>query len=187
MNKKTIIIWIIVGSVIGLAIIFVSVKGLQNLNSGSNVGIQNKNKNKATAPGANIIGKEGVVLTPEGKPARNDVAPGSPDAPKQTLSLSEKEIPKDSVKLVMSTGKITPGNFTVKAGSIITLTLSAGDVAAHIFRFRDPALEAIAAGISPDETRAVTFNAPKKPGEYEFYCDSLKHADLGERGVMTVK
>jgi uncharacterized cupredoxin-like copper-binding protein len=53
--------------------------------------------------------------------------------------------------------------------------------------FNDPSLSAVAVGVSPRETRAITFNAPSTPGEYPFVCDVPGHAGRGEVGKMIVE
>jgi plastocyanin len=44
-------------------------------------------------------------------------------------------------------------------------------------------------GLYAGQTRAVTFNAPEKTGEYVFYCNvgGTIHKNRGEVGKMIVK
>ena len=79
-----------------------------------------------------------------------------------------------------------PSTFEVKAGQLVTMSLTSVDKMTHVLLFDDPSLAAVAIGVGPDETRAITFNAPKA-GEYAFHCDVPGHAARGEKGVMIVK
>jgi uncharacterized cupredoxin-like copper-binding protein len=66
------------------------------------------------------------------------------------------------------------------------MSVSSSDDSTHIFKFKDDALKAVAVGIAPGETRAITFQTPG-PGEYEFYCDVPGHEGRGEAGIMIVE
>jgi len=140
---------------------------------------------EAVVPGASPVSEEGEVLTPSGTPVDNTALPGSPEAPKQTNSLSESEIPEEAVKLTMTAEGISPNEFTVKANQAVTLSVTSGD-RTHVFKFDDPTLQAVAIGIAGGETRAITFKAPSA-GDYSFYCDVPGHRSRGETGVMHVK
>jgi len=130
--------------------------------------------------------KDGVVQTPEGEPARNDAEPGAPEAPRQSAPISEDEIPANSIKITMTAEGINPKEFTVKAGSLVTLAVTSGDEWTHVFAFKDPSLSAVAVGLSGGETRSITFNAPTKKGEYEIYCNVPGHEARGEVAKMIV-
>jgi len=132
-----------------------------------------------SVPGANPISPEGEVMTPVGVVVRNDVEPMSPEAPKQTAALSEDQLPQSVIKLKASAAGWDPKVFTVKSGAPITLGITSLD-ATHIFKFSDPALSAVAVGLSAGETRAITFNAPETVGEYSFYCDVPATRDAGK-------
>ena len=136
-------------------------------------------------PDASPVSDEGEVLTSEGAPVDNTALPGSPEAPKQSRALDEKEIPLDAVKLTVTESGFIPNEFTVKVGQAITLSLTSGDKT-HVFKFDDAGLQAVAIGVAGNETRAITFNAPTA-GDYSFYCDVPGHRGRGETGVMHVK
>lgn len=140
---------------------------------------------ESLVPGASPVSEKGEVLTTEGKATDNAAIPGSPDAPKQSASLKEEEIPEEAVKISVSTNGFTPNEFKVKAKSAITLSLTSTDMT-HVFKFDDPVLQAIAIGVGGKETRAITFNAPSA-GDYTFYCDVPGHRGRGETGVMHVE
>lgn len=140
---------------------------------------------KQVVPETSPVSKEGKVLTSKGTPADNTALPGSPEAPKQSRSLSKKEIPSSAVKLTVTAKGFVPNEFTVKAGQVVTLSLTSGDKT-HVFKFDDPKLKAVAIGIAGNETRAITFNAPAA-GDYTFFCDVPGHRARGETGVMHVK
>src|SRR3990167_750240 len=138
------------------------------------------------APQASPISEEGKVVTPAGEPVKLNVEPGSPEAPQQSAPLSKKDIPATAVKIKMSPSGISPDVFTAKPGQAITLSVTADESQTHVFKFDDPSLSAVAVGVGPGETRAISFNAPKA-GEYVFYCDVPGHRGRGELGKMIVK
>lgn len=137
--------------------------------------------------GANPIAKDGTVVTTEGVAVKNDAVPMSPEAPQQTPPVAKEELPASAIKLDISAAGWNPSEFSVKAGAPVTLAITSADDYTHIFMFDDSALSAVAVGVSPHETRAITFNAPSKAGEYAFHCDVPGHAARGEVGKMIVK
>lgn len=137
--------------------------------------------------GANPIAKDGTVVTTEGVPVKNDAIPMSPEAPKQTPPVAKEQLPASTIKLEISAAGWNPKEFSVKAGAPVTLAITSGDDYTHVFMFDDSSLSAVAVGVSPRETRAITFNAPDKAGEYAFHCDVPGHAARGEVGKMIVK
>jgi len=138
------------------------------------------------APGANPVSESGEVVTPEGKPVKLDVAPNTPEAPRQSEPISESDVPKDAIKLKIGNNRIEPSEFTVSSGELVKLSVTSVDGKTHVFKFRDPALKAVAIGIGSGRTRLIPFNAPKA-GTYEFYCDVPGHDAAGENGKMIVK
>lgn len=137
-------------------------------------------------PTASPVTIGGQVVTPEGVPVRLDVTPGSSQAPQQSNPVSAEIVPEDAVKIRISAEGIFPDNFEVEAGSVVTIAVTSVDAQTHLFKFKDPGLKALAVGVAPGETRAITFNAPGE-GSYDFFCDVPGHELRGERGVMTVK
>lgn len=138
-------------------------------------------------PGANPVTKDNKVVTVEGAPTKNDVSPMSPQAPQQTAPIDKTKLSNDVVKLTITSGGWSPNSFTVKAGAPVSVGISSGDQYTHIFMFDDSSLSAVAVGVGPNETRAITFNAPTKAGEYKFHCDVPGHTGRGEVGTMIVK
>lgn len=137
--------------------------------------------------GANPITKDGTVVTTAGTAVQNNAIPMSPEAPKQTSSISIEELPASVVKLSVSAAGWVPSEISVKAGAPVTLAITSTDDFTHVFMFDDSALSAVAVGVSPHETRAITFNAPSEAGEYPFHCDVPGHAKRGEVGKMIVQ
>jgi plastocyanin len=137
--------------------------------------------------GANPITTDGTVVTPAGEAVQNDVMPMSPKAPKQTSSLAVEELPVSVVKLDVSAAGFEPAEISVKAGAPVTIAITSADDFAHVFIFDDSVLSAIAIGVPPHETSAITFNSPVEAGEYTFHCDVPGHAARGEVGKMIVK
>jgi plastocyanin len=127
------------------------------------------------------VNEEGTVVVPgTGEPVKYDVDPGSPEAPQQSAPVDPGQVSQEAIKIKISREEgYNPSEFTVTAGQLITLSISSGDNFAHVFKFRDPALKAVAVGVGPDETRNITFNAPSR-GEYEFYCDIPGHPSVGK-------
>lgn len=140
-----------------------------------------------TIEGANPIAKNGIVVTPAGEAVQNDAVPMSPEAPKQTSSVVVEELPDSVIKLSVSAAGFEPNQISVKAGAPITIAITSTDNFTHVFMFDDSALGAVAVGVSPYETRAITFNSPKEAGEYTFRCDVPGHAGRGEVGKMIVQ
>jgi len=136
-------------------------------------------------PDASPVSEEGEVLTSGNAPVDNTALPGSPDAPKQSRSLSEEEVPETAIKLSVSANGFSPNEFTVNANDVVTFSLTSTD-RTHVFKFDDASLRGVAIGVAGDETRAITFKAPAA-GDYTFYCDVPGHRDRGETGVMHVE
>ena len=205
-NKKT--LWIIVGlAVLAIIIIVIAVStgGQKSSTTATktgeetNIQVAPTDLDKETpiaAPeevqqaqpmiegGSKVI--DNVVVTPTGKPVKTDVTPGSPEAPQQTPPVNPEALPSGTVKLEASAEGFNPSQFEVRAGQLVTLSLTSVDGDIHIFVFDDPQLSALAMGLGPDETKAITFNAPTA-GEYSFHCDVPGHAARGEVGKMIVK
>ena len=110
-----------------------------------------------------------------------------PDNPNESRPLSAGEVPEGAIKIVMSAKGIDPSSFTVKRGQKVTLSITSGDKWTHIFKFEDKSLSKVAIGLSPHETRAITFYAPDTAGDYTYYCDVPGHKARGEVGKMIVK
>jgi uncharacterized cupredoxin-like copper-binding protein len=140
-------------------------------------------------PGANPIAKDNQVVTQQGVVAQNNVVPMSPQAPQQTAPISQAAVQNNKavIKLSISAAGWVPNTFTTNAGAPTTIAVTGTDDFTHVFMFDDPSLSAVAIGISPHETRAITFNAPTKAGTYSFRCDVPGHAARGEVGKMIVK
>jgi len=143
---------------------------------------------RAEAPGANPINEANQVVTWEGQPTDNSVAPIDDNAPKPTLPIEKSQVAAEAIKLNISKANgFTPKRFTVSAGEPTTVALTAADASTHMLKFDDPSLNAVALLVGPGETKAITFNAPTTPGEYTFRCDVPGHAEAGEVGVMVVE
>jgi len=140
---------------------------------------------KAVIPGASMVTPDQKVVTAEGKIAQNDAIPNSENAPKPVI-VSKEELPKEVINLEIGNGTIKPNTFSVKAGAPVSLAVSSVDSQVHVFIFSNAVVGAIAMGIGPGETKAITFNAPGV-GEYAFHCDVPGHKDQGEFGKMIVK
>jgi plastocyanin len=141
---------------------------------------------EAQVEGGNLVTEDNRVVTQEGEEARNDVEPGSPDAPQQTGPVDEEALPENTVKVGVSAEGFSPAEVSVPANSPVTMSVTSTDDYTHIFKFKDDSLKAVAVGIAPGETRAITFQTPG-PGEYEFYCDVPGHEGRGEVGTMIVQ
>lgn len=141
---------------------------------------------RVEVPGANPI-KDDVVVTSAGEVVQNDAEPMTPEAPQQTEAIDREQLPESVIKVGVSAAGFSPDSFEVKAGAPVSLAVSSTDDFTHVFLFDDPSLSAVALGLGPQETRAITFNAPSQAGEYFFHCDVPGHAGRGEVGKMIVK
>lgn len=139
------------------------------------------------APGANLVTKDGKVVNEEGKEVRSDVAYNSPEAPRQTLAIDNPDEIKNAVRLTLGDEGFSPTEFSVKAGEAVTIALTSASGESHGMVFDDAKLQAVIINLPPNETRAVTFNAPSEKGEYSFYCGIPGHKNRGEIGVMKVQ
>lgn len=136
----------------------------------------------------NLITKEGQVVNLQGVAVKTDLPMTSPEAPQQTGPVNKEDLAASVIQLEMNLEKgITPAEFTVNRGEAVSISVSSTDQWTHIFKFEDPALRAVAIGVSSGETRGMSFNAPSQPGEYRFFCDLPGHANRGEVGKMIVK
>ena len=200
-SKKTIwtIVIIVVLVVLGIYLLSLTGKNRQkivsntssNVSSTTNNGVQpNVPTNEtlppgtvAKVPGGSLVKGEKVV-TEEGEPVKNDVAPGAPESPRESHALSESEIPKDAIRIVVTKADgFKPNEFTVKAGDVVTLSLTAGDTHTHVFKFKEASLRGVEITVVGGQTRATVFNAPEK-GDYPFSCNVPGHTATG---VMHVK
>ena len=137
-------------------------------------------------PGASLITPDNKVVTAEGLVAKNDVIPASAEAPKSAV-INKKDLPKTAININVKDGKFSPTAFSVTAGQPVSFAVTSADGLVHVVIFSKVELGAIALGIGPNETKAITFNAPDIAGEYEFHCDIPGHRAQGEIGKMIVK
>ena len=203
MNKKT--TWLIIGLVVVVIIIaIIASSGKQqtgtNKSSEANVPVASSealSKEAIATPeevqqaqpviegSSKVI--DNVVVTPAGKPVKNDALAGTAEAPQRTDISNPDVLPPEAIKLTVSNQGFNPAQFEVEAGQVVTLGLSTTD-GVHTIVFDDPSLQAIRLNVNPEVGRAITFNAPTEAGEYSFYCDVPGHReDNGETGVMVVK
>lgn len=133
-------------------------------------------------PGANPITKENVVVTTSGVATKNDVGGSSPLAPQQTLNVAKESLAASVIKLEISNATgFVPDTFTVKAGAPVTVALTNKDTGnSRTLAFTDPSMVAVIIGTPPSETRAITFNAPTKPGTYDFIDGIPGHNGTGK-------
>jgi len=95
----------------------------------------------------------------------------------------------NEIKLQMGNNRITPAAFSVTRGQSVTLSVTSVDDKTHVFKLKNPALGLgwVTVGVKPGDTKSIMFNAPNKPGNYEFYCDVPGHSAAGETGKMIVQ
>lgn len=192
-NKKQIYLWIVVGVVVALVVIYFAIRsgGLPSSNAPvgtqTNQGVQTASGTVA-APGSSPVNSSGQVLAPSGQVANNSAVPGSVSAPSQSAPVTATDVPSSAIKLdISTTGGFSPSTFTVKAGAAVTLSLTGTDDQTHVLRFDDSSLQAVAIGIGPGMTRVITFNAPTTAGTYSFRDDVPGHAQAGDVGKMIVQ
>lgn len=184
MNKKNIIVLVVVVIVVGGIVLLLATGAIPSPRTSAPVQGERTPEGTVVAPGTSPVTDEGTVLNRLGEEAKLDVVPGTPEAPQQSNPIGEA--PAGSVELKVSASGFTPGTFEVRAGQPVTISLTSTDDQTHVFKFDDASLSAVAVGVGPGETRAITFNAPSK-GSYGFHCDVPGHAARGETGTMTVR
>lgn len=185
-NKN--IIWIVIGVLAAVGVIYLLVttdlsKIAQNGQSEENAG----KVGEVLVPGTSAVSDKGEVLGANGEVAKNDAEWGTSAAPQQSGPLDVESLTNDTVKLGIVAGSFTPNSFKVKAGKTVIVSLTSNDSFTHSFHFSDASLKALAIGVGPGETRAITFNAPNTKGSYQFFCDLPGHRDRGEVGTMIVE
>ena len=152
--------------------------------------VSNESLKKAAVvvPGANLVTKDDKVVTAEGRITDNTAVPNTPTAPHSTAPLnSVSNLPATVVKVEVSAAGILPKQFIVKASAPVTVAFSSIDDYAHTLMFSDSALSAISSGLGPHVSRAITFNAPTKVGNYIFRCGFPGHLERGEVATMVVE
>lgn len=141
------------------------------------------------APQSNPISAEtGEVLTRDGKKASDSATvDGKRTGPLQSAAITDpSKLPEGTVKLIITPTGFSPSEFTVNAGQAVALSVTAQN-SIEVFKFDSPLLSGVAIGLVPNETRAITFNAPVEIGEYPFYSDFGGHRQMGIAGKMIVK
>lgn len=137
--------------------------------------------------GSPIDAETGRVVTEEGEETDASAEPGSANAPKQSFTVDEEDVPERAIKMRITPDNIDPEQFTVSAGQAVAISVTAAGDATEIFRFVDESLQSIGVGVSPGKTRVISFNAPDEPGEYTYYSDVADHRSQGAEGVMIVE
>ena len=188
-NKNKIIIAVVVVIVVAVVGYWIATKsGTESPGEGAAApGAVETPQGTAAAPGASAVTEEGTVVTQSGEVADNSAVPGTAAAPQQSAPITKEEAPSASIKIDIGNSAYSPNEFTVRAGAATTLVVTSIDPQTHVFKFRDESLQAVAVGIGPGETRLITFNAPTKTGDYEFFCDVPGHTARGEVGKMIVR
>lgn len=142
---------------------------------------------KVVAPGANPITPDNKVVTPTGQVATSSGRPMDPGTPRQTSFLDPTTLPESLIKINVGSGRFSPKEFSTTAGAPTSFSLTGTDNLTHLIAFDDPSLSAIIILVGPGQTKAITFNAPEKPGEYTFHCEAPGHTEQGETGKMIVR
>lgn len=140
------------------------------------------------APQSNPISeKTGEVLTRDGSAvAATGTRAGDANAPLQSAPIDPNKLPASAIKITINPESIVPATFTVSPGQAIVLSVTAAS-SVEVFKFDDLSLSAVAMGLMPRQTLAISFNAPTKIGEYAFYSDFSGHRQSGAVGKMIVK
>ena len=111
----------------------------------------------------------------------------NPEEPTQSAPLKEGQVVEGAIAIGISAEGILPSSFEVKRGETVVLSVSSSDQWTHVFKFKDESLSGVAVGLSSGQTRVITFYAPDKAGDYEYYCDVPGHEGRGEIGKMVVE
>ena len=191
MKKKNIIFAIVVLAVILIFIIGVIIK----TNNDQKVASQTKTTAQSSQV-SNPAVTENIPATtysePVGITANSTLIPTIKETqvilkPKQTEPIvSPDSLPSQVIKLdISSKAGFSPKEFTVKANTAVTVAITSMDNNSHTFNFHTPSLTAVTLVVIAKETRAISFNTPKEPGAYPFFCDINGHTS--ETGTMIVK
>lgn len=96
-----------------------------------------------------------------------------------------EKIPEGAISIKISRTGFEPKEFTVDSKKVVNLTLTGMD-GTHSLVFKDKVLEKVKIYVGREETRGISFTAPKA-GDYIFYCNIPGHKEAGETGIMHVK
>ena len=96
-----------------------------------------------------------------------------------------EKIPAGAISIKISRTGFEPKEFTVESKKVVNLTLTGMD-GTHSLVFKDKVLEKVKIYVGREETRGISFTAPKA-GDYSFYCDIPGHKEAGETGIMHVE
>lgn len=122
----------------------------------------------ATSAESNISAADAAALAKS--PAANlSALPGSADGPKQ-IKVKAEDIPTAAIKLEVSATGFNPSEFRVKAGTAVSLAITATDSSPHIFIFPNSSMLALTTMVLSGETKILTFVSPKA-GTYSFRDD----------------
>lgn len=170
MNKKKLILTIIIGLIVLVLIVVV----IQKNNNDQKIAEQQnqlaENENSLLNP---VVPEETTGQEELAQPVQSD----------QSVTPAA-EVPKVSLELNFSPEGLSPKEFTVKPGALVTLTVSCDDIIIHTFAFKDPSLANAIISVGPSDIRTITFNAPTKAGEYTYFCKVSGHSEVG---TMIVK
>jgi len=96
-----------------------------------------------------------------------------------------EKIPEGAISIKISRTGFEPKEFTVDSKKVVNLALTGMD-GTHSLVFKDKVLEKVKIYVGREETRGISFTAPKV-GDYSFYCDIPGHKEEEEIGTMHVK
>jgi len=161
MDKKN-YIWLVVGAVVVVAVIYLLVAG--------------STPNNGTTGQPTVNGSQNAAVTPGGKTNQPAVAgSNTPVRSTETAPLKENIISVDGATF-------SPKNIDATAGAKVFMTFSAKDAKKHTFAFENEDLAFITVTFSKAEgDKSITFVAPKA-GTYSFYMDAKDN-----KGTLTVK
>jgi plastocyanin len=160
MDKKN-YIWLGVGAVVVIAVIYLLVSG------------SNPKTDVNGQPKADGSAKTGII--PNGGNQAPSIAANTPIKPTDGAPLKENIITVDGTDF-------SPKNIDAAQGSKVFMTFSARDAKTHTFAFEPEDLAFITVSFSKAEgDKSITFVAPAA-GTYSFYLDKKDN-----KGTLTVK
>lgn len=185
MGKNKTWVWIAIGAVAAVIVLVLIFTQGGDLADSLGIGTPKTQQKEDVLQGISPV-RGGEVVAPSGVTAKNNVAPGSVNAPQQSIVVDETSIPPTAIKIKASSDGFSPSTFEVLSGSVVTLALTSEDDSSYTLAFEDPALSAVTVGVGRGETRATNFKAPS-PGTYDFRSIVPGHATKGLVGKMIVK
>ncbi len=198
-NKLSLLIWVSVGALIVVIAIVWILSARQTELKTSLDHLRGDRNDISREADRDYLGELEYELSPqpdsgrieiEGESVRGELIPMTPiQVIEPDEQEADQELTADGVVRISVTSRgFNPDQFTVSAGSTITIRLSTPVESYHTLTFDDPALAGVNMAVSSRNlSNSITFQVPTSPGEYGFRCVTPGASRLGKVGVMIVQ